>query len=72
MANKQQREAYKQNEELLKTEEKAAKFFKAQWEKMYYMIECEKLMPEYTEVVKVKYPHLYLGGENQADANTEE
>jgi hypothetical protein len=72
VANKQQREAYKNNKELLEAEEKAARFFKAQWEKMHYMIECEKIMPAYTELVKVKYPNTSVVEENQADANTEE
>lgn len=58
MANKQQRGQYNQNKDVLSKSEMNARYFKAEFETMYYALEIEKLRPSYEAYLRENHPDI--------------
>lgn len=56
MANKSQRGQYNQNKDVLAKSEMNARYFKAEYETMYYALEIEKLRPSYEAYLRENHP----------------
>jgi hypothetical protein len=60
--SQQQRKQYKSDDELLKMEERSAKYFKAVFEKMFYSLEIEKIKGDYIAFLEKNHPEVLKQG----------